>query len=178
MSDENNVVVETTEEAKKAEKAKALKRRSSIGRFFDGVKSLLGLSTGHVDEDSGDKNVEETAAEEEMDVEPADEDEIDSMIEAEQDDFLAEDEEVKPDPKLQAIKKMNLPKKEKIALAKQRRYTTAKFLILFFFFFYPKGINIHDKHELNFISIKIFRKFFTNIRLIFRGLSTKGNSSL
>eukprot|EP00029_Vermamoeba_vermiformis_P008849 TRINITY_DN4251_c0_g1_i1.p1 TRINITY_DN4251_c0_g1~~TRINITY_DN4251_c0_g1_i1.p1 ORF type:complete len:474 (+),score=162.51 TRINITY_DN4251_c0_g1_i1:24-1424(+) len=127
MSDDNNVVVETTEEVQKTERAKALKRRSSIGRFLDGVKSLLGFSTGdNLDNDS----VEETEVKEEQDVEPEDQmdvevaedvdPEVDSIGDAEEDDFLDEGEEVKPDPKLQAIKKMNLTKKEKVALAKQR----------------------------------------------------------
>lgn len=134
MSDDNNVVVEATEEVKQTDKAKAMRRRSSIGRFFDGVKSLLGFSTGQIiDDDDDEKEGDETevkaevaAHEDKMDVddEVADEDEDpeDSLDDADEDFFLAEGEEVKPDPKLQAIKKMNLPKKEKVALAKQRRY--------------------------------------------------------
>jgi hypothetical protein len=138
MSDDNNVVVETTEEVKQTEKAKAMRRRSSIGRFFDGVKSLLGFSTGEIiNDDTDDKEGEETEVKEEvavpedqMDVEvevsAEDEDpEIDSIGDEDQDFFLDEGEEVKPDPKLQAIKKnMNLTKREKITLAKQRRYLT------------------------------------------------------
>jgi hypothetical protein len=134
MSDDNNVVVETTEEVKQTEKAKAMRRRSSIGRFFDGVKSLLGFSTGEIiNDDTDDKEGEETEVKEEvavpedqMDVEvevsAEDEDpEIDSIGDEDQDFFLDEGEEVKPDPKLQAIKKnMNLTKREKITLAKQR----------------------------------------------------------
>ena len=133
MSDDNNVVVETTEEVRKTEKARALKRRSSIGRFFDGVKSLLGFSAGNADEASAEEQQDETtevkeeqvvASEEKMDVddESADEDpERDSIDEADGDYFLDEGEDVMPDPKLQEIKKMNAPKREKIALAKQRR---------------------------------------------------------
>jgi hypothetical protein len=133
MSDDNNTNVVSSENGQ-TDKAKAMKRRSSFGRFFDGVKSLLGFSTGDADvidnkdADVEDENVkQEVDEEDQMDVEEDNSEfdplaeEVDSIEDAERDDFWDEEEDLHPDPERERIKKMNLSKKEKIALVKQRR---------------------------------------------------------
>src|SRR5438105_174720 len=111
MSDRNTQQTsDPTNVPSEPNKQRQLKRRSSIGRLFDGIKNLLGLS-GPTDEYDNDiatrswANAEDGALDGE-EVDPISEGgEIDHIAEGEHDEFMSDGEQLVKDPKREAIKK-------------------------------------------------------------------------